>query len=131
MAVGGVEVIDLGFQALEAITKFRFVTGNLASVRGAEMADAAGERVMGVAQHDVSAEHAADEAAVNVRVMGISTVEAGAVVAAGADVMTDASGRAITAVATNRVVGVALDGAGAAGELITVVLAGPASQIVA
>lgn len=54
--------------------------------------------------------------------VGISKVVAGAAVAAGAFVMSDGSGRAITATATNRVLGTALEAAGAADEKIAVLL---------
>lgn len=53
---------------------------------------------------------------------GISKVVAGAAVTAGADVMSDATGRAIAATATNRRAGVAMAAATAAGELIPVLL---------
>ena len=53
---------------------------------------------------------------------GISKVLAGAAVAAGATVMSDASARAITATATNRVLGTALEAAAAADEKIAVLL---------
>jgi len=128
MAVGGVEVIDLGFQAMGAITKFRFVKGDYTAGRGCVQAGVLGERTMGVAQHAVSAGDAAEEAAVNVRVMGIATVECGATVTAGAEVTTDATARAINAVtATHRVAGQALEG-GTVGQLISVILAGPGAQ---
>jgi hypothetical protein len=47
-------------------------------------------------------------------------VTAGAAVAAGALVMSDATGRAITATATNKIHGQALTAAAAAGEVITI-----------
>lgn len=49
---------------------------------------------------------------------------AGAAVSAGAALMTDSSGRLITATSTNHRVGVALEAASAAGQLITVSLSG-------
>jgi len=52
----------------------------------------------------------------------ISKVEAGAAVAANADVMTDANGRAVTATATNQIAGKALQAASAAGEIIEVLV---------
>lgn len=64
--------------------------------------------------------------------LGISKVYAGAAVAAGAEVMSDATGRAITASAAagaNRVIGVALEAAAAAGEVISVLLIGPVRMI--
>jgi hypothetical protein len=51
---------------------------------------------------------------------GVSKVVAGAVVAAGALVMSDTTGRAITATATNWVLGRALSASGAANEILSV-----------
>jgi hypothetical protein len=63
---------------------------------------------------------------VDVTVAGIAFVEAGAVVARGALVMSDGSGRAITAAAAAgvnvRTAGVAMEDAAAAGDLIRVLL---------
>lgn len=47
-------------------------------------------------------------------------VEAGAAVAAGADITSDATGRGVTAVATNQIIGSCKNAAAAAGDLITV-----------
>lgn len=59
-------------------------------------------------------------------------VEAGAVVTVGARVMSDATGRAITAVgATARTLGWALNTTGAAGEMITVLASKAAGEFVA
>lgn len=54
--------------------------------------------------------------------IGTVPVEAGAAVAIGAEVQTDASGRAITLASTGFSVGRALSAAGGAGERITVAL---------
>jgi len=53
---------------------------------------------------------------------GISFVEAGAAVAEGANVASNASGKAITAVAGKYILGVALKAAGADGDIIPVLL---------
>ena len=53
---------------------------------------------------------------------GISKVVAGAAVTRGGDVVSDASGRAINKGANNNVLGVALDTASAAGEIIRILL---------
>lgn len=69
---------------------------------------------------------------VELTVLGVTKVVAGAAVAAGAEVMSDASGRAITAAAAagaNRVLGYALDAASAAGEIITVLTLGVTRMI--
>lgn len=55
-------------------------------------------------------------------VMGTAIVEAGASVAANATVKSDASGRAITWVTSGARVGIALQAASAAGDLIEVLL---------
>lgn len=60
--------------------------------------------------------------ACEVETQGTTKVVAGAAVAAGVGVMSDATGRAITATATNKVQGIALEAAAGAGELITVLL---------
>lgn len=52
----------------------------------------------------------------------IVKVEAGAAVALGADVMSNATGQAITATATNTIMGKALQAAGALGDIIEVQL---------
>jgi hypothetical protein len=59
---------------------------------------------------------------ITVDVMGTAIVEAGAAVAAGASLKSDASGRAITWATSGAKVGIALQAAGAAGEMIEVLL---------
>ena len=59
---------------------------------------------------------------VTVDVLGTVVVEAGAAVAAGATVKSDASGRAITWVTSGARVGLALEAATAAGQFIEVLL---------
>jgi hypothetical protein len=83
----------------------------------AAVAGAAAE-IAGVLQNDPSA---IDRAAQIVQT-GITKMVAGAAVATGANVTTDASGRAITAIVTNPIVGVALDAAANADEIISVLL---------
>lgn len=93
--------------AAVALSRFRFAdySGNVAS---------AGERVLGVPTTDFSAGEQA-----SVATHGEILVEAGAAVAAGAEVESDASGRAVTKT-TGIGFGVARDAAGAAGEIIRV-----------
>lgn len=55
-------------------------------------------------------------------VTGVSKVVAGAAVTAGDEIMSDATGRAITAVATNQGLGVALSAAAGAGVIIPVLI---------
>lgn len=125
-AVGGVEVIDLGFIANEALTIHRFVKNSAAGTdRTVDLADTAKEAVIGVAQHEVEAADAAEGAHANIRIVGISTVEAGAAVTLLSKVQTDSVGRAIDAVVTvgnEEIAGVALMAASAAGDLIAILL---------
>ena len=57
-----------------------------------------------------------------VDVLGTSIVEAGAAVAAGATLKSDSTGRGITWVTSGARLGIALEAAGGAGELIEVML---------
>ena len=93
--------------AAVALFRFRFAdySGNVAS---------AGERVLGVPTTDFSAGEQA-----SVATHGEILVEAGAAIAAGAEVESDANGRAVTKT-TGIGFGVARDAAGAAGEIIRV-----------
>ena len=59
---------------------------------------------------------------ITVDVLGTAIVEAGAAVAAGATVKSDASGRAITWASSGAKVGIALEAAGGAGQMIEVLL---------
>ena len=93
--------------ATAALTRFRFVdfTGNVAS---------AGERPLGVATTDFDTGEQA-----SVATHGEILVEAGAAIAVGAEVESDASGRAVTKT-TGVAFGVARDAAAAAGDIIRV-----------
>ena len=93
--------------AAVALSRFRFAdySGNVAG---------AGERVLGVPTTDFSVGEQA-----SVATHGEILVEAGAAVAAGAEVESDASGRAVTKT-TGIGFGVARDAATAAGEIIRV-----------
>ena len=93
--------------AAAALTRFRFVdfTGNVAS---------AGERPLGLATTDFDTGEQA-----SVATHGEILVEAGAAVAVGAEVESDASGRAVTKT-TGVAFGVARDAAAAAGDIIRV-----------
>lgn len=93
--------------AAAALTKRRFVT-----TAGAVPAAAA--KVLGVTNADYDL---GEQAGVNV--LGICLVEAGAAIAADANVESDNQGRAITLAAGSNC-GRALDAAGAAGEFIRV-----------
>jgi hypothetical protein len=77
----------------------------------------------GVATIGVLQNKPASGQAAQVRTEGITKCVAGAAVAAGALVMSDAAGKAITATSTNDASGVALTAAGALNDIITVKIA--------
>lgn len=136
MAGADTGILELPYQASAAVTKKRFVvlTGDQTVAR----ASVAGSRVLGVAMVSITDNSATggrneitDGKGTAVHALGVVFVEAGAAVARDAEVATDNVGRAVAAIATNRVAGVALKAAANAGDLIPVALAGPASQRVA
>lgn len=111
MSAQNTALLTLTVAAAGAIAAARFVTpagaqagadANTLGVAGFAAA-AAGDKIPAVA-------------------LGTAVVEAGAAVAAGATVKSDASGRAITWVTAGAKVGIALQAAGAAGEMIEVLL---------
>jgi hypothetical protein len=93
--------------------KFAKVTG----ANAVNIATAGTDVVIGVIQNKPTSGQA-----VEVETQGTTKVVAGAAISAGAAVMPDASGRAVTATSTNKIQGVALEAAGGAGELVTVLL---------
>ncbi len=110
MSAQNISLLALTVAAAGTIAANRFVTP-----AGAQAgADA---NTLGVAR---TAAVATDKIAVDV--LGTAVVEAGAAVAAGATVKSDASGRAITWVTSGAKVGVALEAASGAGALIEVLL---------
>lgn len=100
-------ILTTSLLAAAALTRLRFVdfSGNPAS---------AGERALGVAEANFDA---GEQAAVNTH--GEILVEAGAAIAVGAEVESDASARAVTKT-TGVAFGVARDAATAAGDVIRV-----------
>lgn len=111
MSAQATNILSLTVAAAGAIAANRFVTpagaqaGADANTLGAARfaAGAAGEKI-------------------TVDALGTAIVEAGAAVAAGATVKSDASGRAITWATSGAKVGLALDAATAAGQMIEVLL---------
>jgi hypothetical protein len=84
---------------------------------------ATNQRSIGVAQENVdAAKVATGKVFANFRILGISRVRAGAAVSQYARVSPDASGRAITSVASSIPLGIALTAAGAAEEHLDVLL---------
>lgn len=103
----------------ENLTIYRY--GKYESVEGEiDQADTIGELPDGVVQETVLS---GAEVGLAIFDGGVAKVEAGAAVALDAEVMTDASGRAITfaaATGTRYIIGKALQAAGAAGEIIAI-----------
>jgi hypothetical protein len=110
MSKQAVSILNMTVVATGAITANRFVTvaGALAG------ADA---NTFGVACSTVASgeKFTAD-------VFGTATVEAGAAVSAGATIKSDSTGRAITWATSGAKVGLALEAASAAGQMIEVLL---------
>lgn len=99
-----------------AITRLRFVKIGAADntvILGALSAD----NCLGVAK-----EGGATGDAIPVQIDGVVRVETGAAVTRGAQITSDATGRAIDAVATNMVLGTALEAAAGGGIIISVSL---------
>jgi hypothetical protein len=128
-------VLDKGFTAVSTyassdvngVQAFRFV--RITASQTIDRCSAITQVPLGVVQESVDvAKVAQGKAVVNVRLIGISRVTAGAAVAIGAEVSTDTTGRAITAATTARVAGTALQAAAAAGDQIDVLLV-PAGRL--
>lgn len=107
------EVLTITITATGTITASRFMT-----IAGAQAgADAA---AIGVSKSD-----AVSGDLVPCVILGTAVVEAGAAIAAGATLKSDASGRAITWATSGSKLGIALQAASAAGELIEALLYQP------
>lgn len=104
-------------EASEALTKHRFVKQNGSDAGKCDMADTAGEAVLGVVTQDWDSGDYAE-----IQFDRIALVEAGAAITVLEQVQTDTSGRAITAAAADHICGTALVAATAAGEIIPVYL---------
>lgn len=117
---GAQKGLVLPYKANEALTKFRFV--KVSGDQLVDMADTAGELVLGVIETSVSAAEALEGKAVGVQVDGVAWVEAGAANTRFGPCSTDASGRAINAATTQRQVGTILKAATGAGQLCLVLL---------
>ena len=110
MSAQSTPLLTVAVVATSAIAESRFVT-----LAGAQAA--ADANTLGVARFA-----AALGEKVSVDVIGTAVVEAGAVIAAGATLKSDASGRAITWAASGAKVALALDAATASGQMIEVLL---------
>ena len=110
MSAQAVSVLTLPVTATGTVNAARFVTPGGAQA-GADANTLGVSRFAGVA---------GDKLAVDV--LGTAPVEAGAAIAAGATLKSDASGRAITWASSGAKVAIALEAAGAAGQVIEVML---------
>lgn len=113
-------VLDKGFKAAAALTKFRAVkgTGNDGEVTPVTgVADV----VVGVAQYSVSAGEITKQKLASVRMAGITEMECAGTIQQGGLVCTNNVGQAVAGTATNRIIGVALAD-GASGTRIPVAL---------
>jgi hypothetical protein len=122
MPATGNFILDKGYDAEAAITKFRAVKAG-ATAEGVTPITVAGEDGIGVEQFGVATADLTRGKGASVRVDGITEWEAGAAIAREADVTVDSVGRCVTAVATNRIWGKARQATGAAGNRISVQLA--------
>ncbi len=108
------------FTAGAAITAFRLV--KLSAAETVILSAAATDLFIGVANEVAAASGERQDVILN----GIAFIEAGAAFALGAYIGSDASGRGITAAPSagvnNRVIGIALEAAGAAGDVVRVLV---------
>lgn len=109
-----------GFLAGGAIGKFRAV--EIAAGETVTQANAGTDAIIGICQEEITAGDATSGRIAAVQMNGISRCIAGASFAIGATVMTDGTGRVITATATNRQIGIAMQAAAAAGDHVDVQL---------
>lgn len=113
------KVVGLQAGADLSAAQFRFVKAG-ATAGQVVQASIAGEKVIGVLQNKPAAIGREAE----IVALGETKVVAGAAFAYGVELMPDNQGRAVLATATNYSGGIALEAAGAAGELVTILLNG-------
>lgn len=118
--VGPSKGLTKGYLAGGAIGKYRAV--ELAAGEVVTQANAGTDAIIGICQEEISAGDATLGRIASVQLSGISRCIAGASFAIGATVMTDGTGRVITATATNRQIGIAQQAAAAAGDHVDVLL---------
>lgn len=103
------------FHAAGAVTKRRLVAFDAAG--DVLQASAPANNLIGVSD---TAGDVVLGGRIDVIMGGQPEVEAGAAIVPGAPVTTDATGRAVTAAATNVAIGFAVEGADAAGDIVTI-----------
>lgn len=112
-------VLDKGYNSASVLTKYRAVkmTANAEEVT-AITADT--DVVIGVSQFDITTAELAKNKGASVRIDGITEWEISAAVTRGQEVTIAADGRCLPATTGKRVWGIALEGAGTAGNRIPV-----------
>ena len=98
----------------------QFLLVYISAARKVSLQATQGNQCYGVLQNSPDNGQAAD-----VGIIGITKVVVGAAVAAGAELMADTNGRAITQTSTNRKVGMALEAAAGANAIISMLLYTP------
>ena len=116
-------VLDKGFKAAAALTKFRAVKGTGTDGEVTPVT-ADTDIVIGIVQYSVSAGEITKQKLASVRMAGISEMECSGTIQQGAMVCITATGLAATGTAGDRVIGVALAD-GAVGNRIPVQLGLP------
>lgn len=111
---------DKGYDAAVALTKGRAVKFSAAET--VTPVTAATDLVVGIVQYDVTAGEIAKGKGAIVRRMGASIMEASEAIAVGAEVSITTAGKAAVSAATERVIGICDEAAGADGEYIRVTL---------
>lgn len=101
-------------QAAADLSANQFYAVKITAARAVNLASTGGEVAYGILQNKPTSGQAAD-----VGIFGITKVAAGAAFSAGAQLMTDNTGRLITRTSTNHCVGIALEAATAAAQIVT------------
>lgn len=118
MATEGPMIRD-GAQCAAAadLSTSQYYAVKITAARAVNLANTGGEVAYGILQNKPTLGQPAD-----VCFLGVTKAAAGAAFAAGAQLMTDATGRMITRTSANHCVALAIEAATVAGQLITVVI---------
>jgi hypothetical protein len=127
MAGAATGVLELSYQCSAPVTRMRFVS--LTGDQTVAQHSVPTTSPLGVARLSVDAAGVTAGKGPAVQVLGVAFIEAGAAFAIGAELSGDATGRAITAIATHRVAARALKAATAAGQWIPCLLL-PSGRVV-
>lgn len=119
MPASGNFVLDKGFVAAAAVTKYRAV--KLSALETVTPVTAATDQPIGVAQYGATAGEITNGKRIGVRLMGISEMECSAAMATvGVEVGMAADGRAKAAATGERVIGISLTATANAAERVSV-----------